>query len=208
MSLLLALPKGRIMQESLQLLTACGLQIPPDIASSRKLIFNAGRPDVEMALLRAQDVIAYVDSGAADFGIVGLDLIREHEPENLYTMVDLRIGVCKLVTAKPRAARSPTPSLLRVATKYPKIARKFYASIGQQIQPIKLYGSMEIAPALNIADEIVDVVSTGNTLKANELEVGLAIMDVSSYLVVNKNALKTKHSLLQPLIESFRRHAH
>ena len=206
MSLLLALPKGRIMQESLQLLTACGLQIPQDITTSRKLIFNAGRPDVEMALLRAQDVIAYVDSGAADFGIVGLDLIREHEPENLYTMVDLRIGVCKLVTAKPRLARSS--SLLRVATKYPKIARRFYASIGQQIQPIKLYGSMEIAPALNIADEIVDIVSTGNTLRANDLEVSLPIMDVSSYLVVNKNALKTKHSLLQPLIESFRRHAH
>ena len=196
------------MQESLQLLTACGLQIPQDIATSRKLIFNAGRPDVEMALLRAQDVIAYVDSGAADFGIVGLDLIREHEPENLYTMVDLRIGVCKLVTAKPCLARSSSPSLLRVATKYPKIARRFYASIGQQIQPIKLYGSMEIAPALNIADEIVDIVSTGNTLRANDLEVSLPIMDVSSYLVVNKNALKTKHSLLQPLIESFRRHAH
>ena len=208
MPLLLALPKGRIMQESLQLLDACGLSIPVEVNSSRKLIFDTGRAGVEVALLRAQDVIAYVDSGAADLGIVGLDLIREHEPENLYTMLDLRIGVCKLVTARARSLQRPNSSLLRVATKYPKIARRFYASIGQQIQPIKLYGSMEIAPALNIADEIVDVVSTGNTLRANDLEVGLPIMDVSSYLVVNKNALKTKHGLLQPLIEAFRHNAH
>ena len=200
MALLFALSKGRILQESLPLLQAIGLEPTENIADSRKLILNSNRAGINLALLRAQDVISYVDSGAADLGIAGYDLICEQRPENIYAMLDLGIARCQLMTARPKRAHPGKKGLLRVATKYPRLASEFYASRGQQIQPIKLYGSMELAPILNIADEIVDVVSTGNTLKANNLVAGLSIMPVSSYLVVNKNALKTKYQELQPLI--------
>ena len=207
MKLLLALPKGRILPESLELLHACGLRFSDDISNSRKLIFAADTPGVEIALLRNQDVIAYVDSGSADLGIAGLDLLLEHEPENVYTMFDLALGRCQLVCARLAQAPESKRQLLRVATKYPKLAHRFYAAQGQQIQPIKLYGSMELAPKLDIADEIVDIVSTGNTLKANNMVISQHIMDISSHLIVNKNALKTKYAQLQALIETIRSHA-
>ena len=204
MRLLFAVPKGRLLEESLTLLANWGIRPTESIQASRKLIFSTTSESVELALLRAQDVLAYVDEGAADLGIAGSDLLAEHRPQHVCRMIDLGIGRCTLMTARPGHSSTHPDYIKKVATKYPNLARDHYASRGMHIQPIKLYGSMELAPLLKIADEIVDVVSSGQTLKANNLVPDHTIMSVSSFLIVNQNALKTRHALIQPIIERAR----
>jgi ATP phosphoribosyltransferase len=173
-------------------------------ATSRKLVFETNRPGVRLLVLRGSDVPTYVQFGAADLGVAGKDMLLEHGGgEFYYEPVDLGIARCRLMTAAvigvtPRAGR------LRVATKYVNVARRYYAAQGRQVDIIKLYGGMELAPLMGLADEIVDIVDTGNTLTANRLEARELIADISSRLIVNKGALKTKFALIQPLLDNLR----
>jgi len=201
--LILALSKGRILDETLPLLAAAGVVPSEDLGKSRKLLFDTNLEGVKLVVIRATDVPTYVQMGAADLGIAGKDVLLEHGAEGLYEPLDLEIARCRLMTAgvtgmQARHARR------RVATKFVNIARRYYAEQGIQAEVIKLYGAMELAPLMNLADEIVDIVDTGNTLRANGMEPRELIAEISTRLVVNKAAMTMKHERLKPLIERLR----
>jgi ATP phosphoribosyltransferase len=202
--LVIALSKGRIYKETLPLLAQAGITPVDDPETSRKLILDTNRDDTKLLILRAADVPTYVQYGAADVGVAGKDVLLEHGGEGLYEPVDLKIAKCKLMTAGKVSDHEDENILsgrrLRVATKYINSARKFYASKGQQVELIKLYGSMELAPLVGLADRIVDVVDTGGTLKANGLKPMEHIADISSRLVVNKASMKMKHEMVKKFI--------
>ncbi len=208
----LALPKGRIFEETLPLIRAASIEVLEDPNTSRKLILPTSRPDVQVVLVRATDVPTYVAQGGADLGVVGLDTLIEHSAESggmdLYQPVDLKIAKCRLSVAVRAdfdyAGVVKQGSRLRVATKYTYAAREFFAAKGVHVDLIKLYGSMELAPLTGLADAIVDLVSTGNTLKANQLVEVEHIMDISSRLVVNPASLKIKRVALQPILQAIR----
>ena len=197
----LALTKGRILKEPLPLLEAAGIVPAEDIATSRKLVFATNREGLRLLILRGSDVPTYVQFGAADIGVAGKDGLLEHQGDGYYEPLDLGIARCKLMTAVPVGAQ-PQTGRLRVATKYVNVARQFYAEQGRQADLIKLYGAMEIAPILGLAHEIVDIVDTGNTLKANGLEAQEEIADISSRLIVNKAAMKTKYNEIQSIVDA------
>ena len=202
----IALSKGRIFDETLPLLAAAGIRPSEDPESSRKLIISTDRTDVRLVIVRASDVPTYVQYGAADLGVAGKDVLIEHGGDGLYQPVDLAIARCRMMVAVPEGFdyRSAVQqgARLRVATKYMQTAREHFASKGVHVDLIKLYGSMELAPLVGLADVIVDLVSTGNTLKANRLLAVEEIMPISSRLVVNQAALKLKREALQPVIEA------
>lgn len=202
-TLTLALSKGRIFEETLPLLKAAGITPLDDPETSRKLILATNQPDVRLIIVRASDVPTYVEYGGADLGVAGKDVLMEHPDAELYEPVDLQIACCKLMTAGRKDAPLP-PGRLKVATKFVESTRRFYAAQGQQVDIIKLYGSMELAPLVGLADRIVDVVDTGNTLRANGLEPLEHIADISSRLVVNKASMKTKHQQIQQFIAQIR----
>ena len=198
--LTIALAKGRILDETLPLLARAGIEPLDDLSSSRKLVFATNDADIELVLIRSADVPTYVQYGAADLGIAGKDVLAEHGGEGLYERVDLKIAPCKMMTAG--FAERPLPrTRLKVATKYPGITRRFFLEQGRQVELIKLYGSMELAPVVGLADIIVDLVQTGNTLKANGLTPLETIMDISSRLIVNRAALKMKNRAVRELVE-------
>jgi ATP phosphoribosyltransferase len=201
--LTLALSKGRILEEALPLLQRIGLAPAGDI--DRKLRVPAQDPRVSLLIIRPSDVPTYVEYGAADFGIVGKDVLMEHGSESLYEPVDLGIARCRMSVAAPKDAPQGNPCRrLRVATKYPQIARAHYAAKGEQVEIIKLYGSMELAPLVGLSDVIVDLVASGGTLRANGLVEREVICDISSRLVVNKAALKMKNTAIHEVIAQFR----
>ena len=197
----LALTKGRVLRETLPLLELAGIVPAEDIFSSRKLVFSTNKKNVRLLLLRGSDVPTYVQYGAADIGVTGKDLLLEHQGGGYYEPLDLGIARCRLMTAVPVGVSS-SQGRLRVATKYVNIARQFYAQKGTQADLIKLYGAMELAPILDLADEIVDIVDTGNTLKANGLQSRHKIADISARLIVNKATMKTKYSDVQAIVDS------
>ena len=201
--LILALSKGRILKETLPLLADAGIEPAEDLGKSRKLLFDTNLEDVKLVVIRAVDVPTYVQLGAADLGIAGKDVLLEHGAEGLYEPLDLDIARCRLMTAGVVGA-SPARARRRVATKFVNVARRYYAEQGIQAEVIKLYGAMELAPLMNLADEIVDIVDTGNTLRANGMEPRELIEDISTRLVVNKAAMTMKHERLKPLIERLR----
>ena len=203
----LALSKGRIFDETLPLLAAAGIEVLEDPEKSRKLILPTNQPNVRVVLVRATDVPTYVEYGGADIGVTGKDTLIEHGGQGLYQPLDLRIAKCRVSVAVRNdfdyAQAVKQGSRLKVATKYTGIARDFFASNGVHVHMVKLYGSMELAPLSGLADAIVDLVSTGNTLKANNLVEVERIMDISSYLVVNQAALKLKQAPLRRIIDAF-----
>jgi ATP phosphoribosyltransferase len=199
-ALTIALAKGRILDETLPLLARAGIEPLDDLSSSRKLVFASNDPNINLVLIRSSDVPTYVQYGAADLGIAGKDVLAEHGGEGLYERVDLKIAPCKMMTAG--FAERPLPrTRLKVATKYPEITRRFFLEQGRQVELIKLYGSMELAPVVGLADIIVDLVQTGNTLEANGLTPLETIMDISSRLIVNRAALKMKNKAVRELVE-------
>jgi len=201
--LTLALSKGRIFKETLPLLKAAGIEPIDDPETSRKLILDTNQPDVRLIIVRASDVPTYVEYGGADIGVAGKDVLLEHPTAELYEPVDLNIACCKLMTAGKIDA-GEIKGRLKVATKFVESTRRFYAQQGQQVDIIKLYGSMELAPLVGLADRIVDVVDTGNTLRANGLVPMEHIADISSRLVVNKASMKMKHARIQDFIDRVR----
>ncbi len=203
----LALSKGRIFEETLPLLRAAGIEVLEDPEKSRKLILATNQPDVRVLVVRATDVPTYVQYGGADLGITGKDTLLEHGGDGLYQPLDLQIAKCRISVAVRAdfdyAFAVKQGSRLRVATKYVAISREFFATKGVHVDLIKLYGSMELAPLVGLADAIVDLVSTGNTLKANHLVEVEHIMDISSRLVVNQAALKLKQEPIRKIIDAF-----
>ena len=197
--LTIAVSKGRIYKEALPLLAAAGIVPAEDPDTSRMLILPTCRDDVRLLIIRATDVPTYVEYGAADLGIAGKDVLVEHGAEGLYEPLDLGIARCRMMTAGPAGARW-NGRRVRVATKYVRTAKRFFAERGIQAEVIKLYGSMELAPLVGLAECIVDLVDTGNTLRANGLEPRDLIMEISSRLVVNKAAMKMKHAAIKALI--------
>ncbi|HTH78836.1 MAG TPA: ATP phosphoribosyltransferase [Ramlibacter sp.] len=212
MALTLALSKGRIFDETMPLLKAAGIEVLEDPEKSRKLILATSRPDVRVVIVRASDVPTYVQYGGADLGVTGLDTLIEHNAgwgggTGLYQPLDLQIAKCRVSVAVRSdfdyASAVKQGSRLKVATKYVNISRDFFAAKGVHVDLIKLYGSMELAPLTGLADAIVDLVSTGNTLKANNLVEVERIMDISSRLVVNQAALKLKQDTIRSVIDAF-----
>lgn len=199
-SITIALSKGRILKETLPLLAEAGIKPVDNIDRSRKLVFPTSDPNVRLLIIRATDVPTYVQYGGADLGVTGKDVLMEHGGAGLYEPLDLNIARCKLMTAGPVGVEPPQ-GRVRVATKFVNLARQYYASQGRQADIIKLYGAMELAPILNLADEIVDIVDTGNTLKANGLEPRELITHISTRLVANRASMKMKHRGLHPIIE-------
>ena len=203
----LALSKGRIFEETLPLLRAAGIEVLEDPEKSRKLILATNLPEVRVLVVRATDVPTYVQYGGADMGITGKDTLLEHGGDGLYQPLDLQIAKCRISVAVRAdfdyAFAIKQGSRLRVATKYVAISREFFATKGVHVDLIKLYGSMELAPLVGLADAIVDLVSTGNTLKANHLIEVEHIMDISSRLVVNQAALKLKQAPIRKIIDAF-----
>ena len=203
----LALSKGRIFDDTLPLLRATGIEVLEDPEKSRKLILPTSRPDVQIIMVRASDVPTYVQYGGADLGVVGKDTLLETGVQGLYVPLDLKIAKCRVSVAVREGfdyeAAVKQGSRLKVATKYVNIAREFFASKGVHVDLIKLYGSMELAPLVGMADAIVDLVSTGSTLKANKLIEVERIMEISSRLVVNQTSLKTKQADLKPILAAF-----
>ena len=204
----LALSKGRIFEESIPLLNSAGITLEDDPEKSRKLILKTNKPDLRIVILRAADVPTYVRYGAADLGIAGKDVLREYGSEGLYQPIDLNIARCRMVVAVAQGfeydAAVRQGARLRVATKYLHIAREHFSAKGVYVDLIKLYGSMELAPLVGLADAIVDLVSTGNTLKANNLNAVEEIMSVTAKLIVNPASLKLKHAPIQSLLDGFR----
>ena len=197
--LTIALAKGRILQDTLPLLARAGIEPTDDLSTSRKLVFSTNHKNINLVLIRSADVPTYVQYGAADMGVAGKDVLLEHGGEGLYERVDLKIAPCKLMTAG--FADRPVPKgRLKVATKYPEITRQYFLQQGRQVELIKLYGSMELAPIVGLADIIVDLVDTGNTLKANGLVPLDHIMDISSRLIVNRASLKMKNQAIKSLV--------
>jgi len=205
--LTIALSKGRIFEETLPLLAAAGIVPSENPEESRKLIIGTNRDDVRLVIVRASDVPTYVQYGAADIGIAGKDVLLEHGGAGLYQPLDLHIAKCRMAVAVPEgfdyAAAVKRGARLRVATKYLNTAREHFAAKGVHVDLIKLYGSMELAPLVGLADAIVDLVSSGATLRANHLLEVEEIMQISSRLVINQAALKMKRDRLQPLIDAF-----
>jgi len=203
----IALSKGRIFDETLPLLAAAGIVPTENPETSRKLIIETNRPNVRVVIVRATDVPTYVQYGAADLGVAGKDVLIEHGGEGLYAPLDLNIAKCRMMVAVPEgfdyANAVRQGNRLKVASKYTKTAREHFAAKGVHIDLIKLYGSMELAPLAGLADAIVDLVSTGGTLKANKLVAVEDIMAISSRLVVNQASLKVKRETLQPIIDAF-----
>lgn len=199
-ALTIALTKGRILKETLPLLARAGINPLEDIEASRKLVFETSIDNVRLLILRGSDVPTYVQYGAADIGVSGKDTLMEHGGSDIYEPLDLGIARCRLMTAAVAGA-SVRSGRIRVATKYVNIARRYYAEQGRQADIIKLYGAMELAPLVELADEIVDIVDTGNTLRANGLEARETIAEVSSRVIVNRAAMKKKHQLIQPLLD-------
>jgi ATP phosphoribosyltransferase len=203
----IALSKGRIFEETARLLARAGLRPKEDPELSRKLVIATNRPDVRLIIVRASDTPTYVQHGAADLGVAGHDVLHEHGGAGLYQPLDLGIATCRMIVAVRngfdyedavrRGAR------LRVATKYVRTAREHFAKKGVHVDLIRLYGSMELAPITGLADAIVDLVSSGSTLKANDLVAVEDVMPVSARLIVNQAALKTRRALLQPIVDAF-----
>jgi len=204
----IALSKGRILEESLPLLARAGIEPVENPLKSRKLIIDTSLPGTQIVIIRAADVPTYVQFGAADLGIAGLDVLMESEDSDLYQLLDLGIARCRLMVAEPAglAARDDPQAWtrVRVATKYVNLTRRHFAAKGIQTDIIKLYGSMELAPLVGLSDRIVDLVETGNTLKANGLAEVEHIADISAWLVANQASMKMKHAALKPLIERLR----
>jgi ATP phosphoribosyltransferase len=207
--LTLALSKGRIFEETLPLLEAAGITVMENPETSRKLILSTNDASVRVIIVRASDVPTYVQHGAADFGVAGKDVLIEHGGDGLYQPIDLRIAKCRMSVAVSAgfdyASAVRQGARLRVATKYTQTAREHFAAKGVHVDLIKLYGSMELAPLVGLSDAIVDLVSTGSTLRANNLVEVEHIMDISSRLVVNRAALKLKRERLQPILAAFER---
>ena len=207
MSITIALSKGRIFEETVPLLAAAGIVVTEDVDKSRKLIFDTTNPEVRVVLVRASAVPVYVQYGGADLGGSGLDSLIEHGGQGLYQPLDLQIAKCRVSVAVRKGFdyqhAVKQGARLKVATKYSTIARDFFAEKGVHVDMIKLYGSMELAPLTGMADAIVDLVSTGNTLKANDLVEVEPIMDISSRLVVNQASLKLKQRTLRPILDAF-----
>ena len=205
-SLTIALAKGRTFEETLPLLARAGIAPVEDPESSRKLIIDSNRPGLRFLIVRSSDVPTYVEHGAADLGIAGKDVLLEHGGEGLYQPIDLGIGRCSMVVATRRdfdyAGAIRRGARLRVATKYVATAREHFAAKGIHVDLIRLYGSMELAPLVGLADAIVDLVSTGNTLKANDLVAVEQILPISARLIVNPAALKLKRESMQPLLDA------
>lgn len=206
-TLTIALSKGRIFEETLPLLAAAGIVPAEEPEKSRKLIIGTNHENIRLVIVRATDVPTYVRYGAADFGIAGKDVLTEQGGFGLYQPLDLEIARCRMMVAVRKGfdyeSASQPGCRLKIATKYPETAASHFAGNGVHVDIIKLYGSMELAPLVGLSDAIVDLVSTGNTLKANGLEAVEHIADISGRLVVNKAALKTKYALLEPIIQAF-----
>jgi ATP phosphoribosyltransferase len=198
-ALTIALSKGRIFKETLPLLAHAGIVPMDDPETSRKLILDTNVADVKLVIIRASDVPTYVEYGAADIGVAGKDVLLEHGGEGLYEPLDLNIARCRLMVAGPVGRPEPA-GRMKIATKFVNSTRRYYAGLGKQVEIIKLYGSMELAPLVGLADRIVDLVDTGNTLRANGLEPLEHIADVSSRLVVNKASMKMKHVRVKAFI--------
>ncbi|MCP4791525.1 MAG: ATP phosphoribosyltransferase [Gammaproteobacteria bacterium] len=198
--LTIALSKGRILKETLPLFAAAGIEPTEDIYTSRKLVFETNQPDVRLLVIRATDVPTYVAYGAADMGVAGKDVLMEHGGAGLYEPLDLQISKCRLMTCAPVGAKA-AGHRLRVASKFVNLTKQYYSQQGQQVDIIKLYGAMELAPILGLADQIVDIVDTGNTLRANGLEPLQEIAQISSRLVVGEAAMKLKHARISPIVE-------
>ncbi|RLA56734.1 MAG: ATP phosphoribosyltransferase [Gammaproteobacteria bacterium] len=198
--LTLALTKGRILKETLPLLARAGIEPLEDVGTSRKLVFETRRSDVQLVIIRGTDVPTYVRHGAADMGVVGKDVLLEHGAEGLYEPLDLGIARCRLMTAGPVGWQG-TGARIRVATKFVNITRRYFARQGVHAELIKLYGAMELAPIMNLADLIVDIVDTGNTLRANGMAPLAEIASISSRLVVNKAAMRSRYSTIAQLID-------
>jgi ATP phosphoribosyltransferase len=197
----IALSKGRIFKETLPLLAHAGIVPKDDPETSRKLILDTNRDDVKLVIIRATDVPTYVEYGAADIGVAGKDVLMEHGGEGLYEPLDLNIARCRMMVAGRKGEPEPN-GRLRIATKFVNITRRYYAEQGRQVEVIKLYGSMELAPLVGLADRIVDLVDTGNTLRANGLEPMEHIADISSRLVVNRASMKMKHERVKAFIDA------
>lgn len=197
-----ALTKGRILKETLPLLASAGITPLEDIHTSRKLHFQTNREDVSLLVLRGADVITYIRSGVADIGVVGKDMLLEDGGSELYELCDLGIAKCRLMTAAIKGQAPATGKRLRVASKYVNVAKAFYAAKGIQADVVKLYGGMELAPVMGLADEIVDIVDSGKTLEANGLEERAFIATISSRLVANKSAQKVKYAELSSLVSA------
>ncbi len=198
--LTIALSKGRIFKETLPLLAYAGIEPVDNPETSRKLILDTSQENVKLVIIRASDVPTYVEYGAADMGVAGKDVLLEHGGAGLYEPLDLRIAGCRLMVAG-REPWSEQAQRLRIATKYVRSTQRYFAAQGVQVEIIKLYGSMELAPLVGLSDLIVDVVDTGNTLKANGLKPLEKITDITSRLVVNKSSMKRKHARVQSFID-------
>ncbi|GGX70314.1 ATP phosphoribosyltransferase [Saccharospirillum salsuginis] len=203
-SITIALSKGRILKETLPLFASAGIEPLEDIHTSRKLIFETTQPGVRFIVIRAVDVPTYVEYGVADLGVAGKDVLMEHGAEEMYELLDLNIARCKLMTARLSDAE-PVPGRMKVATKFVKVAKRYFAEQGRQVDVIKLYGGQELAPIMNLADTIVDIVDTGNTLRANGLVPDEHIADISSRLVASRLALKLKDDRINPIVEQISR---
>ncbi|MBN2647411.1 MAG: ATP phosphoribosyltransferase [Thiotrichales bacterium] len=201
--LTIALSKGRIYEDTLPLLQAAGIEPLEDPSKSRKLIIPTNHDHIRLLIVRATDAPTYVAHGAADIGVAGKDVLMEAPTDNLYELLDLQIAKCKLMVAGP-VNEKPQGHRLKIATKYIKSARNYYAQKGEQVDLIKLYGSMEIAPLIDLADRIVDLVDTGNTLRANGLIPLEHIADISSRLIVNQHAYKTKFAQINQIVQQFK----
>ena len=198
--LVIALTKGRILEEVLPLLEKAGVIPAEDISNSRKLLFDSNLPDVQLMVIRGSDVPTYVELGSADIGIAGKDMILEYGSQGFYEPVDLRIDCCRLMTAAPVGAKLDSPRL-RVASKFVNIAKQYFARQGRQVDLIKLNGALELAPLIGLADCIVDIVDTGKTLKAHGLEPRELIAEVSTRVIVNRAAMKIKHARVQAFLQ-------
>lgn len=199
--LVIALSKGRPLAQQLALLQRLGIEPSEDITTSRKLVVKGNHPQIRLMVLRGHDVAAYVEHGIADIGIVGKDVLLEFPGDNFYEPLDLKLSQCQLIVAG-LIDEKPLPRRLRVATKFIETAKRFYASEGTQIDMIRLTGGLELAPVMGLADRIVDIVETGSTLVANGLEPKAFICDISSRLIINKVAFKTKQPMIDRFIES------
>ena len=204
----IALSKGRVLEDTLPLLARAGITPAEDPNKSRKLIFDTNNPKVKLTIIRAADVPTYVQFGAADLGVSGKDVLMEYDGEGIYELLDLNIARCRLMVAEPESLASKDDpqqwTRLRIATKYVNITKRHFAAKGIQTDIIKLYGSMELAPLVGLADRIVDLVSTGATMKANKLVEVEHIADISSWLVANKASMKMKHESVKSLVDKLR----
>lgn len=198
--LVIALTKGRILDEVLPLLEQAGVSPAEEIRNSRKLLFNSNLPNVQLMVIRGSDVPTYVELGSADIGIAGKDMILEYGSQGFYEPVDLKLACCRLMTAAPVGATLDGPRL-RVASKFVNIAKRFFAEQGKQVDMIKLNGALELAPLMGLADCIVDIVDTGKTLKAHGLEPRELIADISTRVIVNRAAMKIKHAQVQEFLQ-------